>query len=370
MRDILPDLARWHEAGERIALATVVQTWGSSPRGVGAKMAVSSSGEIAGSVSGGCVEAAVVQAGLEALKNGQPQLLHFGVADETAWQVGLACGGTIEVFVRPLDAPAFSSLRAALEEGVPLAAITFIRGPESLLGREAVFSGGEIIFGELDEKHEQEALAIAAQALAERRSRRHLLSGGPEQAEIFVDIMLPPPTMVIVGGVHIALALNSIAQTLGYRTVIIDPRGSFGSPARFAHADRLIQGWPQEALSKIAVTGETAVCSLVHDPKIDDPALKIALNSPAFYVGALGSRSTQARRRERLLEGGVTERQLARLHTPIGLDIGAESPEEIALAIMAEVVAARHAKPFQGATRSPLRAPQSDDSPAYSEAQP
>jgi xanthine dehydrogenase accessory factor len=361
MRDILPDLERWVEAGERIALATVIQTWGSSPRGVGAKMAITSGGEIAGSVSGGCVEAAVVQAGLEALKSGQPQLLHFGVADETAWGVGLACGGTIEVLVKPLDGAVFSSLRAGLDKGLPMAHLTVIRGPEPLLGREVLFASGERIFGELGGHRDQQALAIAALVVADRHAQRHVLGSGPEQAEVFVDVMFPPPTLVIVGGVHIALALTTIAHTLGYRTVIIDPRGPFGSSARFAHADRLIQAWPQEAFSDIQITPETAVCSLVHDPKIDDPALKIALGSPAFYVGALGSRGTQARRRVRLLEAGVSESQLARLHTPIGLDIGAVSPEEIALAIMAEVVAARHRKSLPPAK-------QKDDNPVFSEA--
>jgi len=351
MRDILADVARWLEQGESIALATVIQTWGSSPRPVGAKMAITPGGKISGSVSGGCVEAAVFQAGAEALDTGRPQLLHFGVADETAWEVGLACGGTIEVFVNPLDQAAFHALQAALEKPLPVAEVTVVKGPPELLGRQAVFGEAGKLAGDLGPDLEEGVLQLAGQGLAERRSRRHELKSPGASSEVFVDVMTPPPTLVMVGGVHIAMALTAIAGTLGYRTVIIDPRRAFGNPERFSRADELIGDWPEEALARIELTRDTAIAMLTHDPKIDDPALRIALRSPAFYVGALGSRATQARRRARLLEAGLTEVQLARLHAPIGLDIDAETPEEIALAIMAEVVAARHA-PVPGAQES------------------
>jgi xanthine dehydrogenase accessory factor len=344
MRDILVDVDRWLEQGESIALATVIQTWGSSPRPVGAKMAITPGGKISGSVSGGCVEAAVFQAGAEALKTGRPQLLHFGVADETAWEVGLACGGTIEVFVKPLDQVVFRALKEALEKPLPVADITVVKGPPELLGSQAVFGESGKLGGDLGPELRERVLQLAGRALAERRSQRHELNslGGP--VEVFVDVTPPPPTLVMVGGVHIAMALTAIAGTLGYQTVIIDPRRAFGNPERFARADQLIGEWPEEALSRIQLTRDTAVAMLTHDPKIDDPALSIALRSPAFYIGALGSRATQAKRHARLLEAGLTETQLARLHAPIGLDINAETPEEIALAIMAEVVAARHSQ--------------------------
>ena len=342
MRDILPEVTEWLAAGERIALATVIQTWGSSPRGLGAKMAMTSGGRICGSVSGGCVEGAVFQAGAEVLRTGVPQLLHFGVADESAWEVGLACGGTIEVFVQPLDPAALSALQSALKRRVPLAELTIVSGPQAVLGMQALFDESGKLFGDLAGSLEPEALKLAQQALLDRCTRRQPLNDAGETAELFVEVMLAPPTLVMVGGVHIARALAGMAAALGYRTVIVDPRGAFGSPERFAHANELIQAWPEEAFTRIELTRDTAVCMLTHDPKIDDPALRIALRSNAFYVGALGSRLTQARRRERLLEAGLTEAQLARLHAPIGLQLGAETPEEIALAIMAEVVAARH----------------------------
>lgn len=350
MRDILPDLTKWLAEGEPVALATVIQTWGSSPRRVGAKMAMTPSGKITGSVSGGCVEGAVFQSGMEVLETGRPLLLHFGVADETAWQVGLACGGTIEVFVQPLERDAFSALQSALDLGVPFAVATVVRGPAETLGSEILFlkaSGGlkpVPLVGQPDARLGPQLEALSQRALEERSSWRSELAteGLDEPLEVFIEVVLPPPTLVIVGGVHIAIALTSIARTLGYRTVIVDPRRAFGNPERFSHGDRLIQAWPEEALQEIEIHEDTAIAMLTHDPKIDDPALKIALNSPAFYVGALGSRNTHARRRKRLLAAGVSEEQLARLAAPIGLDIGAESPEEIALAIMAEIVATRH----------------------------
>jgi len=350
LRDILPDLAKWLAEGERVALATVIETWGSSPRRVGAKMAMTPSGKIAGSVSGGCVEGAVFQSGMEVLETGRPQLLHFGVADETAWQVGLACGGTIQVFVQPLERETFSALQGVLELGVPYAAATVVRGPAESLGNELLFLKAAEglrpmpLVGHLDARLGPQMEALTRRALEERSSQRSelVIEGRDEPLEVFIEVILPPPTLVIVGGVHIAIALTGIARILGYRTVIVDPRRAFGSPERFSHGDRLIQAWPEEALQQIEIHADTAIAMLTHDPKIDDPALKIALNSPAFYIGALGSRNTHAKRRKRLLAAGVSEDQLARLAAPIGLDIGAESPEEIALAIMAEIVAARH----------------------------
>jgi xanthine dehydrogenase accessory factor len=335
---------------EPIALATVIQTWGSSPRRVGAKMAMTKSGRITGSVSGGCVEGAVVHAGIEVLENGQPQLLHFGVADETAWQVGLACGGTIEVFVQPFESGAFDTLRDSLSLGIPLVTATVVQGPDEFLGSGIIYAktGQDLdqtpVAGKVDGQLEALMAASAREALVEKSSQRRELDleDKNEHLEIFLEVSLPPPTLVIVGGVHIAIALTSIAHTLGYRTVIIDPRGAFGSPDRFAHGDKLIQAWPEKALAQVDLNDDTAVTMLTHDPKIDDPALKIVLNSPAFYVGALGSRTTQEKRRKRLLKAGLSEEQLARLAAPIGLDIGAQTPEEIALAIMAEIVAARH----------------------------
>jgi xanthine dehydrogenase accessory factor len=337
MRDILPEIKCWLEEGESVALATVVQTWGSSPRKAGSRMALTATGRIAGSVSGGCVENAVVEAGIESLKTGQPQLLHFGVADETAWEVGLACGGSIEIFVQPLDPHFFHKFSSALKEETPLVHAIAIRGAENVLGREMLISDGGVIAGSLGDEWDETVFKIGTQALYQNAERRVSLD---KATEIFLEAILPPPTLVMVGGVHIAVVLVSLAKTLGYRTILIDPRKAWGSEERFPHVDRLVQDWVDEAFAQIRITRSTAVAMLTHDPKLDDPALKIALNSPAFYVGALGSKTTHAKRRERLLNDGVSEAQLSRLHAPIGLDIGAQTPEEIALSIMAEVVTA------------------------------
>lgn len=337
MRDILAELQRWLEEGEAVALGTVIQTWGSSPRGVGSKMAFTSSGKITGSVSGGCVENAVIEAGLQALKTNQPQLLHYGVADETAWEVGLACGGSIDVFVKSLDREFFLELSSLIEKDQAVVTATVIRGPQEVLGREFLPGHDSCSNNWLGHGWDEQVAALAARVLVQGTPQRIELN---DDLEIFFDVILPPPTLMVVGGVHITLALTSLAKTLGYQTVVIDPRKAWGNQDRFPDVDQLLQAWPEEAFERLIVNGSTAIVMLTHDPKLDDPALKFALSSPAFYVGALGSKITQAKRRERLLKEGLTESQLSRLHAPIGLDIGAQSPEEIALSIMAEVVAA------------------------------
>ena len=340
MRDILPDLDNWRAVDHKsIALATVIQTWGSSPRRAGAKMALTPDGKITGSVSGGCVEGAVFEAGVEVLKSNTPQLLHFGVADETAWEVGLACGGSIDIFVKPLDTEFFEALRSMLVEERPAVILTVVRGPNELLGREMLLREDGHVTGSVNEYLNEQALSLARESLLLGSSRRAKLN---EDVEVFIEVILPPPTLIAVGGVHITVALVSLAKTLGYRTVVIDPRSAFGNDERFPNVDQLIQSWPEEAFQQVPLTRSTAVAMLTHDPKLDDPALKIALPSPAFYVGALGSKTTQAKRRQRLLDDGLTEAQLDRLHGPIGLEIGAGTPEEIAMSIMAEIVAARN----------------------------
>jgi xanthine dehydrogenase accessory factor len=339
MRDILPDLDKWRAEEQPIALATVVQTWGSSPRRAGAKMALTPDGKITGSVSGGCVEGAVYEAGVDVLKSRHPQLLHFGVADETAWEVGLACGGSIDIFVKPLEEEIFQSVHSVLVEETPAVLVTVVRGPGELLGREMLIEEKGTVTGSLANDLDEQALAVAQETLAQGEARRVMLN---EDVEVFIELILPPPTLIAVGGVHITIALMALAKTLGYRTVVIDPRSAFGNTERFPNVDLLIQHWPEDAFQEIPLTRSTAVAMLTHDPKLDDPALKIALPSPAFYVGALGSKTTQAKRRQRLLEDGLTEEQLNRLHGPIGLKIGAGTPEEIALSIMAEIIAARN----------------------------
>ena len=334
MQEVIDDLSGWLSEGETaIALATVIRTWGSAPRKVGAKMAFTAGGAaISGSVSGGCVEGAVIEAGSETLATGRSQLLHFGVADETAWGVGLACGGTIDVFVVPLDRVMFDVARRWIDEGRSGALLTVVRGPESWLGRKLAVEGGAVVAGSMGAELDAAAVALAASTW----------QSGPAQlaegVEVFVDWLRPAPALVIIGGAHIAVALARLARVLGYRTVVIDPRRAFGSAVRFPEVDRLIQTWPEKALAENPLAAESAVVTLSHDPKIDDPALRAALQSEAFYIGALGSRKTHAKRIERLSAAGFGDAQLARIHAPVGLDIGAQEPEEIALAIMAEVV--------------------------------
>jgi len=339
MRDILADLDHWREENKSIALATVIQTWGSSPRRAGAKMAITPEGGITGSVSGGCVEGAVFEEGVEALKKNQPKLLHFGVADETAWEVGLACGGSIDVFVKPFDYEYFKSLRSVIAEEQSAVNLTIVRGPDELLGKEMLVRDDGLVTGLFGDHLHEAGLRIANEALASGESRRAMLN---EEVEVFAEAILPPPTLIAVGGVHITIALMTLAKTLGYRTVVVDPRTAFGNEERFPNVDQLIPLWPQDAFKQIPITRSTAVAMLTHDPKLDDPALKIALPSHAFYVGALGSKTTQAKRRQRLMDEGITEEQMNRLHGPIGLEIGAGTPEEIAMSIMAEIVAARN----------------------------
>ncbi len=340
MRDVLNEVAAWTSQGKSIALATVIQTWGSSLRGVGASMAVTAGGEIAGSVSGGCVEGAVAEAGLEVLETGLPQLLAFGVADETAWEVGLSCGGSIEVFVRPLNPELIPFWQMAEKGGKSIAFVTVTHGPKHLLGKELALLEDGSVYGSISSELDQRVIDLAQSTLASESSKRVQVE--PDAVEIFISVEFPAPTLVIVGGGHIAIPLVAFAKTLGYRSIVIDPRRMFGSQARFPHADQLIQAWPDKALVETGITSHTAVATLTHDPKIDDPALKIALKSQAFYIGVLGSKKTHQARRQRLLDAGMSATQIDRLHAPIGLDLGGRSPQEIALAIMAEIIKVRN----------------------------
>jgi len=336
MRELLADIDRWRAAGDPVAIATVVETWGSAPRQAGAKMALTADGKIAGSVSGGCVETAVVEAGRKVLASGRPQLLHYGVSDDTAWSVGLACGGSIDVFVEPLAPEICEPLRDAVATHRAAAVATVILGPEGLFGRKLLLVEGGASVGELPE----EARSAAQAALSAGASRRAPIPDG----EIFIDVLRPPPRLVVVGGVHIAIPLVSLAKTLGFQTILVDPREAFGNSARFPNVDRIVTAWPDRALSEIGLDSSTAVAVLTHDPKLDDPALMTALPSPAFYVGALGSSRTQEKRRGRLVAAGLPEEVVSRLYAPIGLDLGGRSPEEIALSVMAQIVTARNPK--------------------------
>ena len=335
MKEVISDISRWQAENQDVALATVINTWGSAPRKVGAKMALTPAGQISGSVSGGCVEGAVFEAGVAALNARQPELLSFGVADETAWEVGLACGGQIQVFVEELPKATYELINDHLKREIAIAVGTIIAS-DSRLGEKYVVGNEGLLLG-------NEADADVVTAIAKALDGGKSMNLDLESDErLFVDVLLPPPKLVMVGGVHIAVALTAIAKTLGYRTIVVDPRRAFGSDERFPNVDRLLQVWPKKAFAEISLDQASAVAMLTHDPKIDDPALQVVLQSKAFYIGALGSRGTQTKRRQRLSDMGFDEAAISRIHGPIGLDINAQTPEEIAVAIMAEIIAARH----------------------------
>ncbi len=339
MKEILADIDQWLNAGETaIALATVVNTWGSAPRRMGAKMAVTADGKISGSVSGGCVEGSVVEVCRIALESGVPQLLHYGVADETAWEVGLACGGEIEIFVEVLDEKWCQFYQHAIDTDWAGIIVTIIKGPQQVLGDKAAYARNGERVNNLPHTSIIEMQDLLPSIHA---SQRVSLKDG---LELFIEQIDPPPVLVMVGGVHVSIALTKEAKSMGYRTVVIDPRRSFGSDARFPNVDQLLQEWPKQAFQELSPSPNMAVALLTHDPKIDDQALGILLNSNVFYIGALGSRKTHAKRIERLQAMGFSDDKIARIFAPIGLDIGAENPEEIALAIMAEIVGVKRGK--------------------------
>lgn len=343
MRELIPQIKTWHEEGKKVALATIVSAYGSAPRPVGSKMAVSSAGEMSGSVSGGCVEGAVVEQALQVLRTGQNQLLKFGISDETAWGVGLSCGGAIEVFVEALDWTVFKILHENLEQERLFCLVTTIAG-EDLGGSLIAWPDGNHTGSLGTPWLNNKSLPLALDRLETQQSGREVIQGEPEKMELFIQVFPPPPRLVIIGAVHIAIPLVSMAKLQGFHTTVIDPRKSFATTERFPHPDELVTKWPDEALPEVSLDEGTYFVTLSHDDKLDVPALKIALEHPVRYIGALGSRKTHANRVEALLEMGADPQQIQRIHTPVGLDIGANNPQEIALAVMAEIVAVRRGR--------------------------
>jgi xanthine dehydrogenase accessory factor len=334
MRDVLEAVDRWTGRGETVALGTVVGVKRSAPRPPGAKMAIGAGGEVSGQVSGGCVEGAVIQAAQEVLAGGAPRLLHFGIADDEAWEVGLPCGGEIDVWVSGVPDRRFVELARAGGRG---ALATRLDDGRTLLVEADGPTAGTLGDPELDA-----AAAVAAQELAwAERSEVRELHGVP----VFVDATYPAPRLVAFGAVDVAIPLCRIARAVGWRPYVVDPRGFFARRDRFPEAEDVVAAWPQEAFARIGgIDRATSVVVLTHDPKLDDAALEIALRSEATYVGAMGSRRAQESRRERLAELGFGDEDLERLAAPVGLDLGALTPEETALSIMAEVVAVRRGR--------------------------
>ncbi|MEN8894047.1 XdhC family protein [Planktotalea arctica] len=310
--DLIPEQAlAWHRAGKGAALATVIETWGSAPRRVGSQLAINGQGEIVGSVSGGCVEGAVIVDAIESIAMGDARELEFGVSDGDAFAVGLACGGTIRILIEPVG--------AVLPEQM-LADLISARA-----ARQSVAYDVDLATN---------TRALHMNGFTQRFAMDR--SGFEEGTRRFIAIHNPPLRMIVVGAVHIAQALMPMAQMAGYDPVLLDPRDSFASAARFP-GQRILNDWPADAVAKIGLDTRTALVLLTHDPKLDDPVLEIALRSDAFYIGALGSKRTHAKRAARLEEAGFTSVDIARIHGPVGLDIGASSPSEIAVSIMAQI---------------------------------
>ncbi len=330
MRNVLPILERWIADGVRVATATVVKIERSAPRGPGAVLAVSESGEVAGSVTGGCVEPAVYEEAREVLAGGEPRLRTYGIADDQAFEVGLPCGGTVHIFIDRLENALVEPLVEALREERPVALTVPVSGPG--VGDKRLLYLDEEVNGSVP----SEARALLA------RGETGLVTKGEEQ--IFVSSFAPRPNLYVFGAVDHAAAVARIGRFLGFRVTVCDARSRFATPERFPDVDELVVDWPDRFLEAAPVDERTAICVLTHDHKFDIPLLKVALRTSAGYVGAMGSRRTNAERAERLTEEGVSEDELGRLHAPIGLDIGSRSPEEVAIAIAAEIVAVAHGK--------------------------
>ena len=334
MQDILSDLNRWlndpQESGQ-IALATVIWTAGPAPRPAGARMAITSSGQMCGSVSGGCVEGAVFEEAQEVLASGNPKRLHYSVVDESGWEVGLACGGSIEVYVEPLR-EIHRRLLTTLAAEERVAFVTRLDGGGHLLAWPDGRTDGDL------------SLAAIGQQLLSHPTAARIFSTA--KGDVFGEVFGAPPTLVIVGAVHIAVPLVRLAQMVGFRVQVVDARRTFATRERFPTVDDLTVAWPQEALQAESLGPQHHIVVLTHDPKFDLPALEIALRSRADYIGLLGSRRTQARRKAALREMGFDDTDLERIHGPVGLNLGGRAPAEIALAIMAEIVAVRNQSPL------------------------
>jgi len=338
MRELLAEYRRFAEAGP-VGRAVITEVWGSGPRGEGAVLLATPDGRMAGSVSGGCVENAVVEEIQAAMARGVGKSLQYGVTHEKAWEYGLSCGGTISLLVEPNVRPEL--VRAAADPRGSVVATVVTPGPLSL---------ATLIYRE-DGSREAPALppglaetiaAGAADALRKNTSRAETIPHGGGEIRVLYEVFARRPTLLIFGGVHIATALVRLAKPLGFRTVVADAREAFVNRERFPDADELVIGWPDDVFDKFGIDAATCIVLLTHDPKFDEPAVDRALRSPAAYVGVIGSRKTQQLRRERLAKAGFSEAEIARLKGPIGLDLGGREPADIALSILAEIAAARY----------------------------
>jgi len=351
MREVLPELLAAYRSGQPTAMATVVRTWKSAPRPAGASMLVTAQQEAVGSVSGGCVEGALFDVGLEILESGTPEYLSYGISDDEAFGVGLTCGGIIEVFAERVDHetwPELEGIAASIEAEEAVAVASIVKAPDEvahLAGRHLVIrptgTEGSLGTDRLDDTVREDALGMLAAGTT------GFLHYGPngerlgEGLDVFVASYAPPAQMFVFGAIDFSAALVRVGKVLGYRVTVCDARPIFATKKRFPEADEVVVDWPHRWLEKQHVDERTVIAVLTHDPKFDVPALKTALASKAGYIGAMGSRRTHENRLDRLREAGVPEEQFKRLHSPIGLDLGARTPEETAISIAAEIVQAR-----------------------------
>jgi xanthine dehydrogenase accessory factor len=332
---IITKALEWLAEGRRVALATVIQTWGSAPQPVGSRLLIDADGNFLGSVSGGCVEAEVITEAAEVIARGEPRAFEYGVEDNTAWKVGLACGGSIRIFVEKVE-------RDSSADGLLHRLVNDMKARRQVALVTDLTTGGQRLV------HSREDVDKAvAPALEEAFRCDKSIAIAADAGEVFINVFNPTVRLIIIGAVHIAQQLVPMACALGQDVVIVDPRTAFATEKRFGDA-QISREWPDEAIPKIGVDARTALIALTHDPKIDDPALIHALSSNAFYVGALGSRKTHAKRVERLLKAGVASADIERIHAPIGLDIGAQGAAEIALSIIAEITAVHRGKADHG----------------------
>lgn len=321
--EIINIAAQWFGLGKKIALATVVKTWGSSPRPLGSQLLICQDGQFEGSVSGGCIEGAVIEEAIQVIKSGQSQLLTFGIANENAWEVGLSCGGEIQIHVRKIDQTYLSKLQVKR----PYTLVTNLKSGDYSFVKN-VRTDGPL-------KLCSQTIASSKEAILADTSSRH--------DDLFLHVMNPPLRMIIIGAVHIAQALVPMANVAGFNVILVDPRSRFTTPQRFPETT-FSNEWPDDAVTELAPDSRTAIITLSHDPKIDDPALHIALKSDAFYISCLGSRRTHEKRVARLIDEGFNEKQISRIQAPGGLDIGSKSPAEIAVSILAEAIATKYNK--------------------------